>query len=201
MTYPETPSMTTASQPDISTFDGNKDLEATHQNMVDAGVAVETRQTVDYWSFKRTEKWYLPGQDHLPEGVRQYVLFERMTEEKKVEFQTKTNRDIRVQSTTKDIKMNMNPAHERQELLRISIVGWYLFKPNHKGELVEIGYSDKERAAFIRQADPYLIQKLEEAIRNANPWMRAELTAAEIKVEIANLTEQLAEAEAREEAK
>lgn len=193
------PSMTAGQ--DISTFDGNKDLEATHQNMVEAGVALETRRIVDYWSFQATEKWYLPGQDALPESERQFILFKKMTEADKAEFQTKTNRDIRVQNTTKDIKLNMNPAHERAELLRISITGWYLFKPNHKGELVEIGYSEKERAAFLRQADPKLVQDLEAAIRKANPWMRAEASPEEIRAEIAALTEQLAEAEAREEAK
>lgn len=193
------PTMTTGQ--DLSTFENDKALEQTHANMAADGVAIETRKIVDYWSFQSTEKWYLPGQDHLAESERQFILFRRMTEENKAEFQTKTNRDIRVQNTTKDIKLNMNPAQERAELLRISITGWYLFKPNHKGELVEIGYSEKERAAFIRQADPKLIQDLEQAIRKANPWMRAEATPEEIRAEIASLTEQLAEAEAREEAK
>lgn len=193
------PTMTTGQ--DLSTFENDKALEQTHANMAADGVAIETRRIVDYWSFQSTEKWYLPGQDHLAESERQFILFRRMTEENKAEFQTKTNRDIRVQNTTKDIKLNMNPAQERAELLRISITGWYLFKPNHKGELVEIGYSEKERAAFIRQADPKLIQDLEQAIRKANPWMRAEATPEEIRAEIASLTEQLAEAEAREEAK
>lgn len=198
MTQPVVPSMTTQ---DVSTFDNDKQLEQTHANMVADGVALESRKIVDYWSFQTTEKWYLPGQDGVPQDLKQYILFKRMTEENKAEFQTKTNRDIRVQNTTKDIKLNMNPAQERAELLRISITGWYLFKPNHKGELVEIGFSDKERAAFIRQADPKLIQDFEQAIRKANPWMRAEATPEEIRAEIASLTEQLAEAEAREEAK
>ncbi len=193
------PTMTTGQ--DVSNFENDKALEQTHANMLADGVSIETRKIVDYWSFQSTEKWYLPGQDHLAESERQFILFRRMTEENKAEFQTKTNRDIRVQNTTKDIKLNMNPAQERAELLRISITGWYLFKPNHKGELVEIGYSEKERASFIRQADPKLIQDLEQAIRKANPWMRAEATPEEIRAEIASLTEQLAEAEAREEAK
>lgn len=191
----------TAPGQDISTFDGNKDLEATHQNMVDAGVPVETRQIIDYWSFGGTEKWYLPGQEAINPADRQYILFKRMVEADKVEFQTKTNRDIRVQNTTKDIKLNMNPALERKVLIDLSVTGWYLFKKNHKGELVEINYDPKQRADFFRIADPKLVQELEIAIRKANPWMKAEQGPEEIRAEIAALTEQLAEAEAREEAK
>jgi hypothetical protein len=92
----------------------------------------------------------------------------------------------------------MNPAHERAELLRISIVGWNLYKQNHRGELVQLNYNEKDRAAFIRQADPYIIQELEKAIRAFNPWMRSEATPDEIRAEIASLQEQLVEAEQRE---
>ena len=186
---------------DISTFDGDKALEATHQNMVDSGVPIETHAIVDYWSFAGTEKWYLPGQDQVPAANRQYITFKRMTESDKVEFQTKTNRDIRVQNTTRDIKLNMNPAVERKVLIDLSVTGWFLFKRNHKGEMVEIVFDQKQRAEFFRQADPKLVQELELAIRKANPWMKAEATPDEIRAEIANLSEQLAEAEAREEAK
>lgn len=186
---------------DISTFDNDERIEATHANMVAAGVAVETRQIVDYWSFAGTEKFYLPGQEGVAQENKQYIVFKRMVESDKVEFQTKTNRDIRVQNTTKDIKLNMNPALERKVLIDISVTNWYLYKQNHKGELVEITYNPKDRAEFFRIADPKLVQDLEAAIRKANPWMRAELGADEIRAEIAQLSEQLAEAEAREDAK
>lgn len=188
-------SETTAYGQDVSSFDGDKNLESTHRNMAEAGLVVNKPQIVDLWSYQTIEKHNL-----TPDG-EQYILFKKMTEADKTEFQTKTNRDIRVQSTTKDIKMNMDPGRERAELLRISITGWRLFKPNHKGELVEVGYSEQERAAFIRQADPLLIQRLEQAIRDANPWMRQEMTVEEIDVQIATLQEQRVQALELEESK
>jgi len=190
---------------DISTFDNDSQLEATHANMLADGVSIETRPIVDYWSYGGTENWILPGQEGVPAEYQQYITIKKMTEEDKIEFQTKTNKDIRVQKTTQDIKLNVNPALERKVLLELCVTGWFLFKPvpvsGGRTELKPIGYNAHERAVFFKGADPRLVQDLETAIRRLNPWMRNEATPEEIKQEIANLEEQLAEAVAREEAK
>ncbi|ADD80806.1 pre-TMP frameshift protein [Rhodococcus phage ReqiDocB7] len=177
---------------DISSFDGDPHVEATHQNMVDAGVRVETPQIVDYWSFSTTERFM------LPDGV-QYIEFKKMTEADKTEFQAKTNRDIRVQSTTKDIKLRMDPGLERRVLLDICVTGWLFYRPSTRpqdnGALVQIGWDKRLWAEWLTKADPEIVQNLEKAIRDANPWMRQQATPEEIKAEIASLQEQLEEAE------
>lgn len=187
---------------DISTFDNDAHLEETHKAMVEAGVPLEEAQILDIWSFETEFKYYFPGQDRLPEEKRQYIVYTKMNEGAKAAFQRATNRDIRVQSTTKDIKMNMDPARDRHELLRSSITGWYLLRKNeHKGTIETVPFKQDEVAKLLRVADPKLIQDLEKEIRDANPWMKAEMTADEIRTEMVSLQEQLVEAEEREAAK
>lgn len=180
--------MTTA---DVSTFDDDAQLEQTHRNMAEAGVAIDTPQIVDYWSFSTVQKHM------LPDGV-QYILFKNMTEADKTQFQALTNRDIRVQNSTKDIKLKMDPGKERHVLMDICVTGWLLYRQNHKGQLVEHQFSQKAFAEWLKVVDPNIIQKLEKAIRDANPWMSSDLTVKEIDDEIEALRERRDEVEKAE---
>lgn len=181
---------------DISTFENDAQLENTHANMVRAGVPVETSQILDTWSYSTVE------QHVIPNSGGQYIEFKKMTEADKTEFQAKTNRDVRVQSTTKDIKLNMDPGKERRVLLDICVVGWNLYRPSMRpqdnGALVQVAFDKKAFSEWLKVVDPKIIQDLEKAIRDANPWMRQDLTADEYDIEIAALEELRDEARKRE---
>lgn len=174
---------------DISTFDNDAQLERTHANMVADGRPIETPQFLDLWSFSEKHTYEFPGQENLGEEYKQWIIFESMNEGRKAEYQKRTNRDIRVQNTTKDIKMNMDPAADRHALLELSIVDWRLLRTVN-GKVETVPFSKAALKNFLNVADPSLIQKLEKAIRDKNEWMRAELSIEEIDAEIENLREQ-----------
>jgi hypothetical protein len=185
----------------IETFDNDPHVEATLANMAADGRPVETAQIIDFWSFSQKFRYYLPGQESLPEHLKQYIEFERMNEGKKAEFQRRTNRDVRIQNVTKDIKMNMDAAKDRHTLIEISVTDWFMFRKNYKGEVQEIAFDQKQLKAFLTEFDPAIVQGLEQEIRDENPWMKQEQTVEEIDAEIENLQEQRKEAEKREAAK
>lgn len=165
----------------------------TEAAMVKAGVSNEEPQYSDYFGFTSEERYY------LPDG-KQWIEFQRMNEGKKREFQKMTSRDLRVQRTTGDALMKVDPGLERQELIKISMTGWNLMQrdPNKPGQWRAAPFDNSNIKRFLDGANPEIIDGLEKAIRKANPWMMDETSSEEIKKEIANLEEMLEVALERE---
>lgn len=164
----------------------------TEQNLIKAGLATHDQiQVEDYWGYDFSDKYV------FPDG-KQFIEFKRMTEGDKVEFQRKTNRKVRVARTTGDAEMNVDPAGDRKTLIQISVTGWYMFRKDHRGDLVEVAFSERTLSDWLVNTNPLYVEKLEKAIRDANPWMKQEMTVEAIDAELANLQEQRAQAVERE---
>lgn len=158
------------------------------------GVQLTERIRHDYWSNEETFKFYFPGQEDLNEEDKQYIEYKKMNEGMRTRFQKVTNKGVVIERASNNARMGMDPAGDRQALIEISVTGWNLFR---NGDPLK--YSGANLHIFIQQADPYLVDKLEEAIRKHNPWMAAQISSEEIRTQIKDLEEQYTAAKEREE--
>lgn len=128
----------------------------------------------------------------LPDG-KQQIFFAVMNEGAKTRYQQKTNKDIHINQQTRDSRIKIDPAGDRHALLDESIVGWSLKTKNNRGEWVDAPFSKgtpgSELSKWLAVANPALIEKLEDAIRKANPWMQDDMTVEQIDEEIERLGE------------
>lgn len=138
--------------------------------------AIEQQAPIDYFGFQANEKFV------FPDGI-QFIEFQIMNEGAKARFQKLTTKDLVVQRGG-DARMKMDPAQERHELIRQSVVGWNMYRGGQP-----IPYSDRNLKDFLELANPKLIEDLEKAIRKANPWLMAEMKVEDIDREIENLQE------------
>jgi hypothetical protein len=115
-----------------------------------------------------------------------------MNEGQKLRFQKATGRDIVLQRSG-DAKLRMDPGAERHELIRACVVGWNL---NRGGQ--PIPFNNRNLNDFLELADPKIVEKIENAIRRANPWLLGEVSSADIRDQIKELEEMLVVAEERE---
>ena len=158
-----------------------------------AGVSQTTVVRRDYWNNDIDEKWYLPGQEDIPEHERQWISFRKMNEGMRSKFQKKTNKGVVIERASNNARMNVDPAGDRMALIEVSVTGWRLFRDGK-----EFKFNDATLNLFIQQADPWLVDELEKAIRKVNKWMFAEATSAEIQEQIDELEEQKKDALERE---
>ena len=104
--------------------------------------------------------------------------------------------------------MKMATGDERHELLRAAIVGWNLVDQNgdpvpfskgteQNGRVTRQGALEK----FLAEAPPKVIDMIHKDIQKHNPWLMGEMTAADIKEQIADLQEMLEIKEREEEGK
>lgn len=169
--------------------------KATEANLVAQGLPTHDEIEPEiYWGYDFNDRWEFP--DHV-----QFIEFKRMNEGMKVEFQRKTNRKVKVGRVTGDAEMSVDPAGDRKILIQLCVTGWKLYKRNHKNQVVEAAFSQQSLAEWMADANPLFVEQLEKAIREANPWMKQEMTVESIDAEIASLTEQRVEAEKREREK
>lgn len=140
----------------------------------------------NYWGFQQLERFT------FPDGIT-FIEFKVMNEGDKVAFQKRTSRDL-VLNRAGDARMKMDAGGERHELIRTCATGWNLVRGDN--ELVP--FSTRVLDQWLDVADPRLVEKLELAIRKANPWLLGEMSSEDIKKEIENLEEMLKVAEERE---
>lgn len=129
----------------------------------------------------------------LPDGVS-WVEIKIFTEGDRRRYQNKVNKDVSIAKNTGDMNLKLNPGDERYELLSIAIQGWSLIK-----EGKPFLFSPNARREFLDSANPKVIDDIEAAVREHNPWIGAELTIEDIDKEIERLQE-LREQKEREEA-
>lgn len=161
-----------------------------------AGVQLEDEVYEDYFGFDETL-------EHVFPDGKQKIFFKPMTEGMKAKFQSATNKDVVVERASGNARMKVDPASERQELLKASVVGWSLKKKNPTtGKWEDVPFSKGTRNAtfelWLENANPKLVEALESDIRKANPWLLADQTVEEIDKEIKALEEARVEAVKRE---
>ncbi|QDK01981.1 tail assembly chaperone [Gordonia phage Gibbles] len=181
---------------DPTSLNYNKTPEqiAAEQAAAANGVPTTTVIRKDYWANDVDEKWYLPGQDDIPEHERQYISFKKMNEGMRSKYQKMTNKGVVIERASNNARMGVDPAGDRRALIEVSLTGWKLFRDGN-----ELNFNTATLNLFLTKADPYLIDQLEKAIRKVNKWMFAEATSAEIQEQIDELEEQKQAALDREE--
>ena len=149
----------------------------------------EQVQYEDYWSPETTTRWY------LPDG-KQYFEIMPMNEGKKSMFQKKTSRDIVLNRTNDDAKISVDPAGDRHQLIKESVVDWFLMQKTPgtgvngvPAEFTPMPWAPKNLDTWISKAPPHIVEKLEHAIRMVNPWLQADMTVEAIDEEIERLYE------------
>lgn len=159
--------------------------------MEKAGIPATEPVFYDYFGFSDEERHYLPGaHGHQSEY---YLVLRRMNEGAKAAFQKKTSRDLRVERTTGNAVLKMDPGAERHELIKSSVVGWNLKRrsPNPKanGAIEDAPFDASNLNRFLEGSDPRIIEDVEKAIRKLNPWLMDEMSVEDIDREISNLKE------------
>lgn len=180
---------------DTSSFDEDPNIERMHQNMVAGGERIEETVYVDTFAFEVEEVF------EIPRSGGQKIFFQRMNEGKKSAYQKLTNQDVRIQRTTGDAKMKVDPAGERHQLIKQSVTGWTLVTRNGRsGDWETVPFDEKTLTNWLNKTNPKIVQDLEKAIREANEWMKNEFTVEEYDKQIEDL-QQKRDALAEEEAK
>lgn len=164
----------------------------------------EVNGVVDFFGGRTdTAKWYFPGQ----ETPVQYIEFRKMNEGQRKKYQRKTSRDIKVNRKTQESAIGMDIAGDREALIQEVVCGWYIIdgktgqsvpfdaKLDHDGRITRGGTFMQ----WMDRADPRLIDKLELAIRDENPWMQDEMDPDSIQEEIDRLVKLKDEVEKRAE--
>lgn len=146
---------------------------------------VEEVQYEDYFGFESYHEFT------LPDG-KQKIFFTSLNEGQKTKFQQKINKDIHLNQQTRDARIKTDPAGERHELILASVTGWTLKRRSPRsGQWEDVPFSGERRGSeldkWLQVANPVIVEKLEEAIRKANPWMLAEMTVEQIDEEIKRL--------------
>lgn len=154
----------------------------------------EQQAVVDFFGgVEDTAKFYFPGQD------TQYIEFQIMNEGMRKRYQRKTSRDIKVDRRSNQAQIGIDPAGDRESLLEETVLDWYII--DVKGTGRPVPFSKPTFRNWLNKANPVLIDKLELAIRTANPWMQDEMEPEAIQEEIDRLEKLKKDIEARQEDK
>lgn len=132
----------------------------------------------DYFGFGGEEQFF------FPDGVT-FITFKVMNEGQRAKYQKLTSRDFIMDQKRQEARVPMNPAEERHALLKSSIVGWNLVRRGNP-----VPFNERSLLDFLIDADPRLVDKIETAIRKANPWLLNELSVKDIDDQIEQLQEQ-----------
>jgi len=137
----------------------------------------------DYWGTDEFFRYHFPdGLEHT-DPKHQYIECKVMNEGEKSKFQKLTNTDLTV-NRDNTAKVKVDPVAERHTLIKVSVVGWNMFKGGEP-----VGYSPQLVDKWLTVAPPKIVEELERKIRLSNPWMQAEMTLEGIDEELERLYE------------
>src|SRR6188508_361078 len=127
---------------DTSSFDDDPAVQRANERMLAEGEPLEEKKIVDYFAAPITHLFY------LPDGV-QFFEYQELLEGGKAKYERQTNKDIRVQRATGDARLSVDPATQRQTLIRLSVVGANIYGPDkNTGRLVKIPFDRSSPTAF-----------------------------------------------------
>lgn len=141
----------------------------------------------DYFGFREEHTF------KLPDGVS-WISFMALNEGAKAKFQKESSRDMVLERQSGNARVKMDQAADRHALIKAAVTGWNLTRGGDPVPFNPIQLND-----FLTLADPRVVDKLEVAIRKANPWLLAEMTVEDIDREIENLMEMRKVAQEREQ--
>jgi hypothetical protein len=154
----------------------------------------------DYYAFDEREKWY------FPDG-KQWIEFKKLSEGDRAKYLKDTRSDVRLNQKTNEAVIPFDQSGDRKSLLLHSITDWHMVSFVGEGASRRVmplpfqpgGHKGGPVAQWIDRANPAILGQLEKAIRKANPWLLNEMSAEQIRKEIADLEELLVAAQEREE--
>jgi hypothetical protein len=133
-----------------------------------------TAEVVDFFSFSETTEYEL-------RDTGQYVTIKRMTEGDRRKYLNATSREINFDGAG-HTSMNLKPGDDRRALLEVALVDWSLLR-NGK----PIPFNTGNLRQFLDSADPALVDAIDKAVRDYNPWLMADVTLEDIDEQIADL--------------
>ena len=123
----------------------------------------------DYWGAAATVR------HHLPDG-KQWFEIQPMNEGARARYQKLTSRDVVMSQKKDEAKISMDPATDRQTLIKESVIDWHLMQKDSDGKFYPAPFAKRNLEQWLEKAPAHIVDKLEHAIRMANPWLQAEMT-------------------------
>lgn len=161
-----------------------KDYTDAEAAMEKAGVSTTTGQQRSYFGTNERHKVF------LDDGIS-YIEHQVLNEGGRKRYLDKLNREIAIKKLTGDAVMKMQSGEDRHILLNEAIVGWNLIGPDGK----ELGFSKgtpgSSLSQFLEFSETEAIDRIEKDIRKHNPWLMSNMTADDIRRQIADLEEML----------
>ena len=118
----------------------------------------------------------------LGDGVS-YVEVQKMTGGMRDRYEGQSSRPLKV-SREGEAEVKMDASIERRALLDICIVGWDIYVNGDPWP-----FNDANKRRFLADAPVELIDEVEKAARELNPWLLDEVTVEALDKQIAELTE------------
>lgn len=148
--------------------------------------APEQAQQEDYWGFGGVETFYFP--DKLT-----FIQYNKMNEGQKAKYELRTQSDFELDRRSGNAKVRIDAAKQRHELIAAAASGWNLLAGGQP-----VPFTEQNLRRWISVANPAIVADLADEITKANPWTQEDMTAQDIRDEIKNLEQLLAEKEKEE---
>lgn len=152
-------------------------VAAVEESMVAAGVPLTEKVQVDYFGIEEVR------QVNLPDGIS-FIQHKVMNEGDRRKYLNGMNRDVTIQKSTGDAKLQMRPGDERYALLKSAICGWNLTRNGHP-----LNFSPTHLEQFLNSAPPKVIDLIDKEVRKANAWLVEDMSVEDIDKEIETLQE------------
>lgn len=159
------------------------------------GVSITTKTRNNYWGSDVFHKFFLPGEDSADPDA-QYIEYKKMNEGDRSRYQKAISDPVLVHRGSGDARMKVDPARDRQALLDAAVSGWNLWKGDRQAN-----FNPTQFNLWKNAMDPSVIDRLEKAVRKANPWLRSEMSLKDAREELERITQTVADLEAEEEEK
>ncbi len=101
----------------------------------------------------------------FPDKV-QYVTLKAMTEGDRKRYLNKTNREVRMNTGTKELRMQAAAGDDKHSLLEQCITNWYVLRQG-----APVPFSSNNLKAALEAWPPSLVDRIEKRIREINPWL------------------------------
>lgn len=142
-------------------------------------IATEQRQQ-SYYGAQDEHQWYFP--DNIS-----FITFIELNEGGRQKYVDAAQSDARLQRGSGDMLIKMQASKAKMTLFNEAIVGWNVIRPDGSKIPFSKNSEGSELWKYIRAMPPRLVDALEEAIREKNPWLLQDMDLEDIDKEIENL--------------
>ena len=113
---------------------------------------------------------------------RSWIEVKRMNEGERRKYLAAIQRPMKV-SRDGEAEINFSPGADREALLQATIVDWDIMANEE-----EFKFSISAVRVFLNSANVDIVDKIEEAAREINPWLLDEVTIEQLDEQIEDLT-------------